>query len=167
MRLNASKKPLASPRNSSVHAASDLVAPQLSSNEFGRNAGGVFEAVSRMAECVGDVVWFDGALGAVVGVVCADGSVVWDRATADVHDKTGECLAWAEDRVRCCPMAHLLTSDGILLVSEREGGIRDVPDIHFIQRGHRGECGSTIAGEHDVFQSESFRSGAAGSVVIS
>ena len=68
---------------------------RLRADEFRRDAGGVFEAFSRMSECVCDVLCFYGSLGSVVCVVCTDWSVVRDGTTSGVHDKTGECLAWA------------------------------------------------------------------------
>ena len=39
-----------------------------------------------MPKGVGDVLCFDSALTAIVGVVCTDGSVVRDGTAADVHD---------------------------------------------------------------------------------
>ena len=109
-------------------------------NEFWRNAGCFVEPDSCMSKGVCDVVCFDSSLAAIVCVIGADGCVVGNWFAADVHDKTGECLAWAKDWIGSGPVAYLFTSDGILLVSEREGGICDVPDVYFIQRSRRGFC---------------------------
>ena len=56
-------------------------------DEFWGHASGCFEAFSRLPECIGDVMGFDGSLSAVVGVICADWCVVRDRAMTDVHDR--------------------------------------------------------------------------------
>ena len=99
-----------------------------------------------MSECVCDVCCFYGTLSSVVCMVCTDWSVIRDGTTSDVHDKTGECLAWAKCRIRSCSVAYLFASYGILLVSERQGGIRDVTDVHFIQRSRRGESSDATDG---------------------
>ena len=48
-----------------------------------------------MSKGVGDVVGFHSSSAAIVGVVCADGSVIGNGLATDVHDKASECLAWA------------------------------------------------------------------------
>ena len=110
-----------------------------------------------MSKGVGDVLGFDSSLAAIVCVVGTDGCIIGDGFASDVHDKTGECLAWAEDWVVGGPVAYLFASNCVLLVSECEGGIRDVPDVHFIQRRCRGFRSHSTDRESDVFQSECLR----------
>ena len=67
------------------------------------------------------------------------------------------------------PVADLLASESIAFFwsVKREGGMRDVPDVHFIQRCCHRSCNNATDCESDVFQLECFRVGAAGSIIVS
>ena len=57
-------------------------------------------------------------------MICTYWGVIRNVTTSDVHDKAGEGLARAERGICSCPVAYLLATNGILLVSERQSGIR-------------------------------------------
>ena len=123
-------------------------------DEVWGNASRFVQGGGRMSKGVGDVLRFDGPLLTVVRVVCTDGCAVGDVPTADVHDESRESFARAQDWIVRGPVADLFATHSVLLVSEREGGIRDVSQVRFIQSCRGGLCRDAKDREMDVFQSE-------------
>ena len=87
----------------------------------------------------------------MVVVVHVDGLVRWSSCQFEAPGDASERLAWAEERVVVCTVAHLFASDGILLVVEHEGRVADsLYGVRVIQRCRRGAVVCFVDGEVDV-----------------
>ena len=72
----------------------------------------------------------------------------------EVLSKPKECLDGAHDLVGIRALRDLLTTDAILLVSERKSSGRDGGFVHVIQRRVGGIADDVSHGEDDILESE-------------
>ena len=82
-----------------------------------------------MSEGAGDVNRFDRVPASALAVMVAlhaDGLVQWSSCQFEASGHAPERLVRAEERVVVGTVAHLLASDGILLVVKHEGGVANL-----------------------------------------
>ena len=119
-----------------------------------------------MTKGIGDVFGLNTAPTGVIWVpvaVTEDRSVRSGSPEAEAPGNARKRFRWAEERVRCGAMAHLLTPHSILLVGKFQGRVSDPGDKgSIIQRS----CGSVVDhvtnGEVDVAQFKGLTVGAGG-----
>ena len=122
------------------------------------------EVLSRVLEGIADVCVFDTiptAVGRMRVEMTEDGSS-WSRSPAvEARGDPAKSLGRAEKGIGGGAVAHLLTPDGVLLISESQGGIGNAGDkVRIIQRCCRGVVDHVAGGEVDVLELEWLAAGA-------